>query len=89
VYDLEHVLRKLVDQVRGSVSDTPYPFAKPGVQMSLSSYLRGPNVTTEDIGAVIRDARAHESLFLELYWRVVGELALIVEQVEASPRVWI
>ena len=87
VYELEHVLRKLVDQVRASVSDTLYPFAKPGVQKTLSSYLRGPDVTTEDIGAVLRDARAHANLFAELYWRVVGELALIVEQVEANPPV--
>lgn len=87
VCDLENVLRKLVDRVRGSVAETPYPFAEPGVQKSLSSYLRGPDVTTEDIGAVLRDARAHANLFFELYWRVVGELALIVEQVEANPPV--
>jgi hypothetical protein len=36
---------------------------------------------------VLRDARAHANLFFELYWRVVGELALIVEQVEANPPV--
>jgi Zn-dependent protease with chaperone function len=85
VYDLENVLRKLVDQVRKEVSDTPYPFAKRGVEKSLSNYLRGPDVTTEDIAAVLRDARVHANLFFELYLRVVGEIVLIVEQVEASP----
>jgi len=53
--------------------------------MTLSRYLRGPDVTTEDIAAVLLDARAHVDLFFELYWRVVGELAAIVEQVEGIP----
>jgi hypothetical protein len=35
--------------------------------------------------AVLRDARAHVDIFFELYWRVFGELAVIVEQVEGMP----
>ena len=85
VQDLENLLRKLVDRVRASVADTPYPFAGAGVQRSLPEYLRAPGVTTEDVGAVLTDARAHVNLFFELYWRVVGEFALMVEQIEANP----
>src|SRR5439155_380460 len=77
------ILRKLVDRARDSLANTPYPFAQPGVQKTVSGYLRGPEVTTEDLGAVLRDARSHTDLFFELYWRVVGELALLVEQLEA------
>ncbi len=85
VFELESVLRPLVERVRDTLSDAPYPFAPAGVQKTVSGYLRGREVTTEDLGAVLHDARAHTGLFFELYWRVVGELALIVEQVEASP----
>jgi len=84
LYDLENVRRKLLDEVRRHVSDTPYPLTPPGVQRSLCDYLRGSDVTTEDIGAVLRDARTHARLFFELYLRVVAEIALVVEQVEAS-----
>jgi hypothetical protein len=87
VRGLEDLLRKLVERVRESVADAPYPFARPGVRRSVSEYLRAPNVTTEDVGAVLADARAHLNLFFELYWRVIGELALVVEQVEANPPV--
>jgi hypothetical protein len=39
--------------------------------------------------AIPRDAsdQGRSREFFELYWRVVGELALVVEQVEANPPV--
>jgi Zn-dependent protease with chaperone function len=80
-------VQKLVKEVRQSVSGLSYPFEPAGSSLTTLAYLRGPDVTREDFSAELRDARSHVDLFLQMYWRVVGELALCVERVETmSPR---
>jgi Zn-dependent protease with chaperone function len=81
---LEDDVRMIVARVRSTVSGAFYPFAHASRAMTLAQYLRGPDVTTEDLEAVIRDARTHVDLFLELYCRIIGELALIAEHIERS-----
>ena len=81
VFDLEGELRTLVDRIRKKLSATPNPFGHAG-SMTVVDYLRGHDITTEDAAAVIQDARSHVGGFFELYWRIVGVLALAAEQAE-------
>jgi Zn-dependent protease with chaperone function len=81
---LEDDVRMMVARVRSTAANAFYPFAHETRAMTVAQYLRGPDVTTEDLEAVIRDARTHVDLFLKLYCRIIGELVLIAEHVERS-----
>jgi hypothetical protein len=80
-------LRSLLDQIQAKLQTVLYPFPHARGQISLAEYARTDTQVADALQTILNESRAGLDRLFGLYYRILGQLALIATKVEAHLKI--